>query len=160
MKDHLAQLVQGSAPPQGRNLAREYLQSYILSAFQRAGAMTCLAFQGGTCLCFVFGLPGYSEDLDFALEGDRGNYDLRAYLRGVRAELGVENYSSLDMNGMVERSAEIHRQSHRKPDCGNRRTKQGLNAWVTASTGVIAMHTLYISMLNRKRDVHGPRKTG
>ena len=92
MKEHLKQLVRDSAPLQGRNVAREYLQSRILGAVQRAGAMTSLAFQGGTCLRFVYGLPRYSEDLDFALEGDRSSYDLRAYLRAVRSELGAENY--------------------------------------------------------------------
>ena len=92
MKDHLKQLVRDSAPLQGRNVVREYLQSRILGAVQRAGAMTSLAFRGGTCLRFVYGLPRYSEDLDFALEGDRSSYDLRAYLRAVRSELGAENY--------------------------------------------------------------------
>jgi hypothetical protein len=40
MKDYLAELLRGAASPlQGRNLAREYLQSRILGALQRAGAM-------------------------------------------------------------------------------------------------------------------------
>ena len=77
---------------QGRNIAREYLQSRILGAFQRAGAMTSTAFQGGTCLRFVFGLPRYSEDLDFALEGDRSEFDLGACLKAVRSELSTEDY--------------------------------------------------------------------
>ena len=92
MKDHLQQLVRDLAPLQGRNVAREYLQSRILGAFQRAGAMTSLAFQGGTCLRFVFGLPRYSEDLDFALEGDPSRFQLRAFLKSVRSELASENY--------------------------------------------------------------------
>ncbi len=78
MKEHLRQLVGENPPLQGRNVVREYLQGRILGAFQRAGAMTSLAFRGGTCLRFAFGLPRYSEDLDFALEGDRSGYDLRA----------------------------------------------------------------------------------
>ncbi len=51
-----------------RNLAREYLQARILHAMQEAGAMIPLAFQGGTALRFLYGLPRFSEDLDFALE--------------------------------------------------------------------------------------------
>ena len=92
MKDHLRQLVGGHGPLRGRNIAREYLQARILGAFQRAGAMTSLAFHGGTSLRFLFGLPRYSEDLDFALEGDISRYDLRRHLRAVRAELSTEGY--------------------------------------------------------------------
>ena len=92
MKDHLRQLVGGHGPLRGRNIAREYLQARILGAFQRAGAMTSLAFHGGTSLRFLFSLPRYSEDLDFALEGDVSRYDLRRHLRAVRAELSAEGY--------------------------------------------------------------------
>ena len=92
MKEHLRQLVRGREPLQGRNLVREYLQARILGAFQRAGAMTVLAFQGGTCLRFLFNLPRYSEDLDFALEGLAPGYDLRRYLQVVQTELSAENY--------------------------------------------------------------------
>ena len=76
----------------GRNVAREYLQARVLGALQRAGAMTSLAFQGGTSLRFLFSLPRYSEDLDFALEGESSRYDLRRYLRAIRAELYAEGY--------------------------------------------------------------------
>ena len=92
MKDHLGQLVGGQAPLRARNIVREYLQARILGALQRAGAMTSLAFHGGTSLRFLFGLPRYSEDLDFALDGDASHYDLRRYLRAVRAELSAEGY--------------------------------------------------------------------
>ena len=92
MKEHLRQLAGGHGPFRGRNIAREYLQARILGALQRAGAMTSLAFHGGTSLRFLFGLPRYSEDLDFALEGEPSRYDLRRHLRAVRAELSREGY--------------------------------------------------------------------
>lgn len=92
MKDHLLQLTRDRAPLQARNVVREYLQSRILGALQRAGAMTSLAFQGGTCLRFVFGLPRYSEDLDFALARGREEFDLRTCLKAVRSELAAEDY--------------------------------------------------------------------
>ena len=92
MKEHLRQLAGGHEPLRGRNIAREYLQARILGALQRAGAMTSLAFHGGTSLRFLFGLPRYSEDLDFALEGEPSRYDLRRHLRAVRAELSGEGY--------------------------------------------------------------------
>lgn len=92
MKDHLQQLVQGRGTLRGRNVAREYLQARILGALQRSGAMTSLAFHGGTCLRFLFSLSRYSEDLDFALEGEHGDYRLRAWLQTVRRELAAEHY--------------------------------------------------------------------
>ena len=92
MKDHLKALVRGSDPLQGRNAVREYLQARVLRAMQSAGAMTALAFQGGTSLRFLFSLPRFSEDLDFALEGNRETYDLPKYLNAVRSELAAEHY--------------------------------------------------------------------
>ena len=92
MREHLRQLAGSHGPVRGRNIAREYLQARVLGALQRAGAMTSLAFHGGTGLRFLFGLPRYSEDLDFALEGERSRYDLRRLLRAVRAELSGEGY--------------------------------------------------------------------
>ena len=92
MKEHLKALASALPPQPARNLAREYLQSRILAAMQGAGAMNALAFQGGTCLRFLFGLPRYSEDLDFALEGERRRYSLPRYLQAVRAALAREGY--------------------------------------------------------------------
>ena len=92
MKDHLKALIRGHDPLRARNVVREYLEARALRAMQRAGAMTALAFQGGTCLRFLFSLPRYSEDLNFALEGDRTAYALPKYLKAIRAELATENY--------------------------------------------------------------------
>ena len=82
MKAHLVELMQAAGPLQGRNIAREYLQARILGVLQREGAMMSLAFQGGTCLRFLFALPRYSEDLDFTLEGDPEAYDLAGLVEG------------------------------------------------------------------------------
>jgi predicted nucleotidyltransferase component of viral defense system len=93
MIEHLVELVrQASTPTQGRNLAREYLQARILATLQRAGAMIPLAFHGGTALHFLYAHGRYSEDLDFALEGERQYYDFRGYLRAIRSELTPEGY--------------------------------------------------------------------
>jgi hypothetical protein len=93
MKDYLADRVRNSASPlQGRNLAREYLQARILAALQRSGAMIPLAFHGGTALRFLYSHGRYSEDLDFALEGNPATYDFRAYLQAIRSELTPEGY--------------------------------------------------------------------
>lgn len=92
MKDHLRRLVRTTDPLAGRNVAREYLQARVLEGLQRAGAFAHLAFQGGTAVRFLYNLPRYSEDLDFALEGDRAGYDLRGWLAVVRQQFRQEGY--------------------------------------------------------------------
>jgi predicted nucleotidyltransferase component of viral defense system len=94
MKEYLATLIQSSSSPvEARNLAREYLQALILQSLQRAGAMTALAFHGGTALRFLFSLPRYSEDLDFALERKTNSYDFRSYLQVIRKDLERQGYA-------------------------------------------------------------------
>jgi hypothetical protein len=94
MKDHLINLVRDApTPAQGLNVAREYLQARLLALLQDEGAMTTLAFHGGTALRFLHNIPRYSEDLDFALERSDGEYDFRAYLTGVRKSLEAEGYA-------------------------------------------------------------------
>ena len=93
MKAYIEQLLRDVADPiAGRNLVREYLQAKILESLQRAGAMIPLAFHGGTALRFLFAIPRFSEDLDFALEKPGAGYDFRAYLRFIRDELVKEGY--------------------------------------------------------------------
>lgn len=93
MKDHLRRLVRDADPLHGRNVLREYLQARVLEGLQRAGAFNSLAFQGGTALRFLYGLPRYSEDLDFSLEGDRERYDLRGWLVSIGRLLSREGYT-------------------------------------------------------------------
>lgn len=94
MKDHLRFLVRGLDPLVGRNVLREYLQARILEGLQRAGAMSPLAFQGGTALRFLYGLRRYSEDLDFALEGPDDFYDLRGWMRAIVRQFRREGYEA------------------------------------------------------------------
>ena len=93
MKEYLRQLIQ-TAPNAwvARHMMREYLQARILNSLQRAGAMIPLAFHGGTALRFLYSIPRYSEDLDFALAGRTDSYDLRGYLRAVQSDLAIEAY--------------------------------------------------------------------
>lgn len=100
MKEYLETLVQSSASPiEARNLAREYLQALILQGLQRAGGMMALAFHGGTALRFLYSLPRYSEDLDFALERPAESYDFRTSLQAIRKDLEAQGYNiSLKVN--------------------------------------------------------------
>jgi hypothetical protein len=91
VKDYLRELLRSAlTPTHGRNLLREYLQARILAELQRAGAMLSLAFQGGTAL---YGLPRYSEDLDFTLERSTHPFDFRDALRAIRAAFEQEGYA-------------------------------------------------------------------
>ena len=93
MKEYLANLLQPDTTPlERRNLTREYLQALILQSLQRSGAMTTLAFHGGTALRFLYSLPRYSEDLDFALEINKGRYDFRSYLHAIQKDLEAQGY--------------------------------------------------------------------
>jgi len=94
MKEYLRQLVRDKPHDlAGRHVVREYLQGRILSSLQRAGAMIPLALHGGTALRVLYQLPRYSENLDFALERPTPEYDWRAYLRAIAADLAHEGYT-------------------------------------------------------------------
>ena len=94
MKDFLRELVfeRSRAGLDPRNVVREYLQARILGALQRSGAMMAIAFHGGTALRFLYGLPRFSEDLDFALEDPHRGFDIRDALRRIRSGLEAEGY--------------------------------------------------------------------
>jgi len=93
MKEYLADIVRESmTPAMALNQVREYLQARILGALQGVGAMTVLAFHGGTALRFLYWIPRYSEDLDLALERDRERYDLTKYLSAIESMLTAEGY--------------------------------------------------------------------
>ena len=87
-----AQIAQAFTPEAQRAVVREYLQMRILQSLQNAGAMIPLAFHGGTALRLLYHMPRYSEDLDFALERQREQYDLRRYLTAIQRDLQAETY--------------------------------------------------------------------
>lgn len=94
MKTYLKRQVdRASSPIQAGNVAREYLQARILESLQIAGGMIPLAFQGGTALRFLFDLPRFSEDLDFALERSKENFDISKFLDKIQREFEKENYT-------------------------------------------------------------------
>jgi hypothetical protein len=93
MKAYIEQLLRDVPDPiHARNLVREYLQARILESLQRSGAMVPLAFHGGTALRFLYAIPRFSEDLDFALEKPGAGYDFRAYLRNIQDNFTGEGY--------------------------------------------------------------------
>ncbi len=94
MKTYLKTLIdQADTKPQAGNLAREYLQARILETLQISGGMIPLAFQGGTALRFLYDLPRFSEDLDFALERPDDGFDFQKILEKIKRGFEKENYT-------------------------------------------------------------------
>lgn len=94
MKEYLHALLQNNFNPlEKRNITREYLQARILESLQRAGAMIPLAFHGGTALRFLYRIPRFSEDLDFALERPSTSYNFRGYLKEIQSTFSAEGYN-------------------------------------------------------------------
>jgi predicted nucleotidyltransferase component of viral defense system len=93
MKEYLAELIQANPDPtQSRNLIQEYLQARVLESLQGSGAMRPLAFRGGSALRFLYGIPRYSEDLDFVLERPIAGYNFRGYLKAIQRDLTAEGF--------------------------------------------------------------------
>lgn len=76
-----------------RNVTREFLQARILLSLQDHGAFGNWAFLGGTALRFLFGLPRYSEDLDFSLARPGEDARFEKLIRSVRTDLQAETYT-------------------------------------------------------------------
>jgi len=76
-----------------RSVVREYLQARILQSLQDHGAFMNWAFVGGTALRLLFGLPRYSEDLDFSLSASGLESRFSYLVRQVRLDFEAETYS-------------------------------------------------------------------
>lgn len=93
MKEHLRQLIgQGRDDLARGYLAREYLQARILESFQDQGVFLRWAFVGGTALRFLYGIPRFSEDLDFSLIAPGKEAGFRAALAEAKRALAREGY--------------------------------------------------------------------
>jgi predicted nucleotidyltransferase component of viral defense system len=95
MKDHLRDLVdrQGGDTLQKLCIAREYLQARILQSLQEDGAFTRWAFQGGTALRFLYAMPRFSEDLNFAVAQPGVEVAVDSAVRRVESSLASEGYT-------------------------------------------------------------------
>ena len=92
MKEYLREIVQRAAPRDALNIMREYLQARILEGLQESGAWASLAFMGGTSLRFLYRLPRFSEDLDFALETPSPEFDFLGLIAPARTRFQKEGY--------------------------------------------------------------------
>ena len=75
------------------NGLREVMQEIALAGLYRGGFFEKAAFYGGTCLRIFYGLPRFSEDLDFSLLAPDVGFSLEPYFKAVKDEfsaLGLE----------------------------------------------------------------------
>jgi hypothetical protein len=92
VKDEALALIRDVADPARKlNLLREYLQALALRSLHECEAFVNLAFVGGTALRFAFGLPRFSEDLDFSLEKAAG-YGPERWLKKIKNDLALAGF--------------------------------------------------------------------
>ena len=73
------------------NVSREYLQIVILEGIYHSKFGRFLSFMGGTCLRLCHNLKRYSEDLDFTLDVNSGEYDFKNLNLIVQQDLASRN---------------------------------------------------------------------
>ena len=74
------------------NALKEIVQEVALQGLSRSNFFSKAAFYGGTALRIFYGLPRYSEDLDFSLDLPDSTFDLANYLPYVEKELQAYNF--------------------------------------------------------------------
>lgn len=92
MKDRLLAVVNGEDAGRRPGALREFLQCMALRALHEGHDFGGIAFIGGTALRLIFGLPRFSEDLDFSLVKKEG-FDLarlESEVGGIYAASGIE----------------------------------------------------------------------
>ena len=68
---------------------REVIQEIALLGLSRSSFFTKAAFYGGTALRIFYGLPRYSEDMDFSLLRPDADFDIAAYEKFIVDELNA-----------------------------------------------------------------------
>ena len=76
---------------------KEIIQEIALFALWKAGFFEVAAFQGGTSLRILHGLPRFSEDLDFILKESDSEFDWSDYLKKL-----VENLEEFGLKTEVK----------------------------------------------------------
>lgn len=69
------------------NAFKEIVQEMVLFALSRTNFFKGASFTGGTALRVLYGLPRFSEDLDFSLVGSDPKFRWGPYLQEVETEL-------------------------------------------------------------------------
>jgi len=94
-----------TGPVEEEQATKEILQEVALYSLWRAGFFEVAAFQGGTSLRILHGLPRFSEDLDFILKEPDPDFDWNIYLDKLLSglqEFGLQS-EALDKSRMDQR---------------------------------------------------------
>ena len=93
MKDYLKDQI-AAIPDRNRAfcIIREYLQARLLESLQEAAAFSTWAFVGGTALRFLYGMPRFSEDLDFSLSQPGLKDSFAELMKTVKSDFLAEDY--------------------------------------------------------------------
>ena len=88
---------------------KEILQELILYALWRTDFFDLAAFQGGTSLRILYGLPRFSEDMDFILHEPDESFEWRSVVPGIEAVLlefgvSVELTDRSEVQGAIRRA--------------------------------------------------------
>lgn len=68
------------------NALKEIFQEIVLCALSRTDFFKYAGFQGGTCLRILYGLPRFSEDLDFILKAPNAHFAWTPLLHSIQTE--------------------------------------------------------------------------
>jgi predicted nucleotidyltransferase component of viral defense system len=94
MKEQIKQILTAATNKLlARSIVREYCQARILQFLQESGVFRSWIFHGGTALRFLYGLPRYSEDLDFALLETKAARDFSEVIGSAAKFFEAEAYN-------------------------------------------------------------------
>ena len=71
------------------NATHEVMQQVTLAGLFRGGFFNHAAFYGGTCLRIFYGLPRFSEDMDFSLLNTDPDFSLEQYFEDIVREFNA-----------------------------------------------------------------------
>lgn len=65
------------------NILKEIVQEIILYGLSTINFFDKALFQGGTALRILYGLPRFSEDMDFIVKNPKDTFDWQVYMQGI-----------------------------------------------------------------------------
>jgi predicted nucleotidyltransferase component of viral defense system len=71
------------------NARHEVMQQIVLAGLYRGGFFSKAAFYGGTCLRIFYGVPRFSEDMDFSLLDPNKSFRLENYFESIVREFNA-----------------------------------------------------------------------
>lgn len=71
------------------NARHEVMQQIVLAGLYRGGFFNKAAFYGGTCLRIFYGVPRFSEDMDFSLLDPNKSFRLENYFESIVREFNA-----------------------------------------------------------------------